>query len=91
MTVKERMLRRIAEMDEETLERLEAQLDELKQPSGEIERRLRAWRGVFGMLSDPEEYAEFEKRAERRHLFFGGEVLDLESDEENSGPEKNEL
>ncbi len=48
----------------------------MKPSPEEIKRRLAAWRGIFGLLSDPEEYAEFEKHARRRPL-FGGRALDL--------------
>ncbi len=83
-TLKERVLKRIEKMDEETLEKLELRLDELTKPSPEeIERRLEAWRGIFGLLSDPEDYAEFEEHARRRSL-FGGRTLDLEPDAEDS-------
>ncbi len=87
MTVKDtslqkRVIRRVEKLDNEELEALEAELDRLTKPSPEeIERRLAAWRGIFGMLSDPGEYAEFEKYARRRSL-FGGRTLDLEPDEE---------
>ncbi len=70
MTMKERLIRRIETLNEDELEALEARLDEITKPSPEeIERRLAAWRGVFGLLSDPEEYAEWEKLAHRRPLF----------------------
>lgn len=73
---KERLLRRVEGLDDERLSLLEARLDELTQPSPEeIERHLAAWRGIFGLLADPEEYAEFEERARRRSL-FGGRTLD---------------
>lgn len=81
-SLKERIIRRVEKLDNDELEVLEAQLDELTKPSPEeIERRLAAWRGIFGMLSDPKEYAEFEKYARRRSL-FGGRTLDLEPDAE---------
>lgn len=80
LTTKERVIRRIRKMDEERLKALETKLDELEKPSPEqIERRLAAWRGIFGLLADPEEYAEFEKYAQRRPL-FGGRTLELEPD-----------
>ena len=79
--LKKRLIRRIEQLSDSKLEVLEAQLDELIKPTPEeIERRLAAWRGVTGMLSDPEEYAEWEAYARRRPL-FGGRTLDLESDE----------
>lgn len=82
VSLKERVIRRVEKLDDDELVVLEAQLDELTKPSpDEIERRLAAWRGIFGMLSDPAEYAEFEKYARRRSL-FGGRRLDLKPDEE---------
>lgn len=79
--LKERLIRRIGQLNDSKLEALEAQLDELTKPTPEeIERRLAAWRGVAGMLSDPEEYAEWEASARRRPL-FGGRTFDLELDE----------
>ena len=81
MTVKERVLKRVLEMDSEELLRLEQELNERYKPSqAEIDRRLEAWRGVFGLLAEPEEVAEFEKHAQRRPL-FGGRTLDLEPDD----------
>ena len=69
LTLKERVFKRIEKMDEETLRKLELRLDELTKPSPEeIERRLAAWRGIFGLLSDPEEYAEFEKHTRRPNV-----------------------
>ncbi len=82
MTIKERIIKRIERLDEGKLQALETRLDEITKPSPEeIERRLAAWRGIYGLLSDPEEYAEFEKHARRRPL-FGGRTLELEPDEE---------
>lgn len=82
MTVKETIIEQLDRMDEAALVALKKQLDEMTKPSPEeVERRLEAWRGIFGMLSDPEEYAEFEKHARRRSL-FGRRTLDLEPDEE---------
>ena len=64
--LKERLIRRIEQLNDNKLEVLEAQLDELTKPTPEeIERRLAAWRGVVGMFSDPEEYAEWETSARR--------------------------
>ena len=80
-TIKERLIRRIETLDEGKLRALEARLDEITKPSPEeIERRLAAWRGIYGLLSDSE-YAEFEQHARRRPL-FGGRTLDLGPDEE---------
>jgi len=80
MTVKERVIKRIEELDEAQLLALEKQLDDLSKEE-RIKRQLEALRNVAGMLSDPEEYAEFEKHARRRSL-FGGRTLELEPDEE---------
>ena len=83
MTIKERIIRRIDKLERAELEALEARLDEITKPSPEeIERRLAAWRGIYGLLSEPEEYAEFEKHARRRPL-FGGRTLELGPDEES--------
>lgn len=77
MTTKERIIEQLDGLDEGQLEALEAQLDTVTKPSPkEIERRLAAWRGIFGLLSDPEEYTEFEKHAHRRSL-SGGRSLEL--------------
>lgn len=46
-----------------------------------VEEELRLWRGVFGMLHDPEDYAEFEAHAQRRPL-FSERTLELEPDDE---------
>ena len=82
ITIKERIIKRLETLDQAELEALETQLDEITKPTPEeIERRLEAWRGIFGLLSDPEEYAEFEKHARRRPL-FGERTLDLGPDEE---------
>ena len=89
VTTRERLIKRIEKLDQDELEALEAQLDAITKPSPEeIERRLAAWRGIYGLLSDPEEYAEFEKHARRRPL-FGGRTLDLGPDEENCWREVN--
>lgn len=79
ISFKERTIRRVEKLDDNDLKTLEAQLSETTKPSEEIERRLSAWRGIFGMLSDPEEYAEFEKHA--RRPLFGGRELDMAPDE----------
>ena len=58
-------------------------LDELAAPIGEEERvraQLEALNEVAGLLSDPDEYAEWERYARRRSL-FGGRTLGLEPDE----------
>ena len=88
MTIKERIVKQLDGMDEAELAVLEEQIKRAKRQSeteeekqARIERQLKAFRGIVGLLSDPEEYAEFEKHARRRPL-FGGRTLDLEPDEE---------
>ena len=88
MTIKERIIERLDAMDEAELAALDQQLERSKREHESeadkrvrIERQLEAFRSITGMLSDPEEYAEFEKHARRRPL-FGGRTLDLEPDEE---------
>ena len=88
MTIKERIIEQLDDMDEAQLVMLEAQLKGFKreqenesEKQQRIKRQLEALHNVAGMLSDPEEYAEFEKHARRRSL-FGGRTLDLEPDEE---------
>ena len=87
MTIKERIIERLDEMNEGQLAALERQLERSRRESEDgvekqrrIERQLKALRDVAGMLSDTEEYAEFEKHARHRPL-FGGRKLDLEPDE----------
>ena len=58
-------------------------LDELAAPVDEEERvrvQLEALNEVAGLLSDPDEFAEWERYARRRSL-FGGRTLGLEPDE----------
>jgi hypothetical protein len=91
VTLKERVLKRIEAMDEAELTRLEAHLERVAPPSEEeLERRLQAWRGIFGMLSDPAEYAEFEKHAARRPLFSKERTLALEAELAASERTRNE-
>ncbi len=83
MSVKERVIRQLEKLDEARLGALEQQLAE---ELGAPERQLRAWRSIYGLLSDPEDYAAFEKASRRRSL-FGGRTLNLEPDDEsNSTP-----
>ena len=77
-SVKQRVLKRIEAMDLEALLELEQELDE-REKQARIERQLKALKDVTGILSDPEEYAEFEKYA-RRRPWFGGRTLDLAPD-----------
>ena len=79
-TVKERLIDLIEGMDEAQLLEVEKFIDELEKEE-RIKRQLEALHNVAGMLSDPEEYAEWEKHTRRRPL-FGGRTLDLEPDEE---------
>ena len=89
MTIKERIVEQLDDMNEAELVALEQQMQRAKRRSeteaekqARIERQLEAFRGITGMLSDPEEYAEFEEHTRRRPL-FGGRTLDLEPDEED--------
>ena len=76
MTTKERIIRQLDGLDEGQLEAIEEQIKRFR-PESEaekqerIKRQLEAWRGIVGLLSDPEDYAEFEKHARRRPLFGG--------------------
>ena len=71
MSVKKRTTKRVEKPEQK---KLKALLNENIKPSPEeIERRLAAWRGIFGLLSDPEEYAEWEQHAHRKPLFGGRE------------------
>lgn len=89
ISAKKRVIRRIERMEEDKVQALEAQLDVFEKPSAEeIERRLEAWRGIFGLLSDPDDYAEFEKYARRRSL-FGGRTLNLEQDSRDKIPDEH--
>lgn len=83
MTTKERIIEQLERMDEAKLVALEEQLREANVSDGDEERaraQLEALNELAGLLSDPEEYAEWEKHARRRSL-FGGRALDLEPDE----------
>ena len=80
-TVKERLIDLVETMDEAQLLQMEKLLETFAKEE-RIKRQLEALRNVAGILSDPEEYAEFEKHARRRSL-FGGRTLDLEPDEES--------
>ena len=86
MTTKERIIRHLDGLDEGQLEAIEEQIKWSKRESEaekqeRIKRQLEALRSVAGILSDPEDYAEFEKHARRRSL-FGGRQLGLEPDED---------
>jgi len=80
LSVKERILQRVEALDLEALLKLEEKLDEVDKQT-RLERQLEALKNITGILSDPEDYAEFEKHARRRSL-FGGRTLDLEADDE---------
>lgn len=96
MTTKEKIIKHLDTLDEARLAALEKDLgiadrdleefrllDELAAPVGEEERvrvQLEALNEVAGLLSDPDEYAEWERYARRRSL-FGGRTLGLEPDE----------
>ena len=82
-SVKERVLKRIEAMDLEELLWFERKL-EAREKQARIKRQLKALKDISGILSDPEEYAEFEKHARRRPL-FGGRTLDLEPDDVADG------
>ena len=70
MTIKERMMRRVEKLDETKLLKLEREINKLEEPTLSVEEELQLWSELAGTLSDPEEYAEFEKHA--RRLSFGG-------------------
>ncbi len=76
MTVKERIIERLAGMDETQLLKLEKELDELEE-GARIERQLEALKQVAGIISDPEDVAALEQ-ATRRRPFFGGPYANLE-------------
>ena len=85
MTAKERIIGQLDGLDEGQLAAVEKQIKWFR-PEREadkqerIKRQLEALHSVAGMLSGPEDYAEFEKYARRRPL-FGGRTLDLGPDE----------
>lgn len=79
MTVKERLVKQVEAMNEQELERLDHHLNP-KVPEELRERRLAAWRGIHNLLSDPDDYAAFEKASQRRPL-FDDRTLDLGSDD----------
>ena len=73
MTSKERIIEQLDDMNEAQLVTLEQQIKRTKraqesefEKQERIKRQLEALHDVAGMLSDPEEYAEFEKYARRR-------------------------
>ncbi len=78
MTVKERLLQRVEQMDEAQLLEMEKLLDEME--TGRIKRQLEILRKVTGSITDTEEIAVLEE-ATRRRPFFGDRErpLDLES------------
>ncbi len=87
MTTKERIIEQLDELDEIQLEAIEKQIKGSKRESEpekqeRIKRQIEVLHSVAGMLSDPKDYAEFERHARRRPL-FGGRTLDLEPDEED--------
>ena len=91
MTIKERIIEQLDELDEAQLAAIEEQIKGSRRKGSRreneaekqerIKRQLEALQAVAGVLSDPKDYAEFEKHARRRSL-FGGRKLDLEPDEE---------
>ena len=87
MTIKERIVEQLDGLDEGQLAAIEKQIQRFRLESeadkqARIKRQLEALHSVAGMLSDPEDYAEFEKHARRRSL-FGGRKLDLEPDKKD--------
>lgn len=79
MTVKERIIRRLENLDEGQLLEVEQKVNalDLSTPRGtarpklSVEEEMRLWESLAGMLSDPEDYAAFEEAARRRPLFGG--------------------
>lgn len=81
MTIKESLVKRIEQMDEQELAEFDQLLiHKVDVPEEVIESRLAAWRGIYGLLSDQGESATFEKAVQRRPL-FGGRTPDLEGDD----------
>lgn len=81
MKIRESLIQKIEKMDEGEMAKLSDFLNHQKNVSEKVlERRLSAWRGIYGLLSDPDEYAAFEAAAQRRPL-FGGRGPDLEGDD----------
>ena len=76
MGVRERVMKRVEKLDETKLLKLEREIDKLEKPTLSVEEELHLWNELAGLLSDPEEYAEWEKCA-RRPAFGGRAPLEL--------------
>jgi hypothetical protein len=84
MTVKERVLKRVEELDEARLSELERELEAKDKTALTLEEELRLWDELSRTLEDasPEDRAAFEEATRRRPL-FGGRTLALKPDPES--------
>jgi hypothetical protein len=78
MTVKERVLKRVEELDEARLLELERALRAKDKPAPTLEEELRLWDELARTLegASPEDRAAFEEATRRRPL-FGGRQAEL--------------
>ncbi len=76
MTVKERVIEQLEELDETELLEVEKDLQS-RTTQARIKRQLEALRAVAGIITDPEDVAVFEEATKRRP-FFGSRELDIE-------------
>ncbi len=76
MTVKERVIEQLGELDEAELLEIEKDLQS-RATQARIKRQLEALRGIVGVITEPEDVAAFEEATKRRP-FFGARELDLE-------------
>ncbi len=76
MTVKERVIEQLEELDETELLEVEKDLQS-RATQARIKRQLEALRAVAGIITDPEDVAAFEEATKRRP-FFGSRELDIE-------------
>ena len=76
MTLKERVIEHVEEMDEATLLKFVQELDEAKKQA-RLERQLKALEEIAGIITDPEEIEALEQAVQRRP-FFGDRKLDIE-------------
>ena len=77
MTIKERVLQQVQELDEAELLQLEQTLQELHRRPLSPEEKTALWRPLIGMLDDPDDRAAFEEATARRPL-FANRTLDLD-------------
>ncbi len=76
MTVKERVIEQLEELDETELLEVEKDLQS-RATQARIKRQLEALCAVAGIITDPEDVAAFEEATKRRP-FFGSRKLDIE-------------